>query len=186
MSYSPLRPTSRLIAVVLIAGLALTGCSTKKKGSAAGDLLAQGVAAQQANDFATAIKDYNAVLAKDPKNTSALFDLGLVAAAQGNSADAESNYRKALAIDPNLEPALYNLAILRTALGDRTGAVGIYRRAVAADPNSAAPLFNLGVLLRDLGRTAEGDADIAKARQLDPSLVNRSPGGAVGAGTKAR
>ncbi len=183
MSNRPLRPLAVAVAVLLVPLLTLSGCSTTKSSTGTGpNLLAQGVAAQQAGDLATASKDYNAVLQSDPKNTSALYDLGLIAQGQGNRAEAASDYGKALAIDPNLGSALYNLAIVRVALGDRGGAEGLYRKAIAADPNNPDPYFNLGVLLRDSGRTAEGDAEIAKADALDPALRGRSPGGALGPG----
>ena len=43
-------------------------------------------------------------------------------------------------------------------------------RAVDAEPSSAGAHFNLGTQLQRLGRTADGEAELEKAYELDPSL----------------
>ncbi len=132
------------------------------------------------------IKSFNDVLEKEPRNKYAFYNLGLIAQVSGDKPVAETNYRQAVSIDPKFTSALYNLAIVRKAVGDTTSAITFYRQAIAADPNNPAPHFNLGILLRATGDKALGDAEIAKAVELNPALASRvpveAPGGSGGSG----
>ncbi len=127
---------------------------------------------------------YRQALDDDGGNEIALYNLGLIAQADGKARQAERRYRAAIQADPDFTPALFNLAILRT--GDRAydEAADLYRQVVAIDPGNASAHLNLGFLLRDdLGRAAEGQAELDLAVELDPSLQDRlpAPAGAGGA-----
>ena len=93
-----------------------------------------------------------------------------IAQTGGQASEAETQYRLALAIDPKYGPALYNLAILRAADGATADALKLYREAIAANGKDANAHFNLGLLLRKTGDTKRGDAEIALAVLLNPSL----------------
>jgi Tfp pilus assembly protein PilF len=127
-----------------------------------------------AGKLAEAKADYEAVIRLDPQNKFAFYNLGLIAQTQHGSVEAESNYQLALTIDPSYEPALYNLAIVRTAAGDATGALDLYERAIAASPKDAKAHFNLGLLLRKIGKVTQGNAQVAAAVKLDPSLASQA------------
>lgn len=163
------------VAVALPAILALAaacGGSNPTAGASdpAGDALARGIAAHNANKLDEATKDYFEVLATDPKNKFAYYNLGQIARTQNKLAIAEGYYRSALETDPNYGPALFGLGAVRQAFGAVQDAVDVYRKDVAVEPNNAAAHYNLGILLRVQGNTAEGDAEIAKGMQLDPKL----------------
>jgi tetratricopeptide (TPR) repeat protein len=55
------------------------------------------------NDYAHAIADIGAVLAREPRHFGALSGLGLMLQEIGDDKDALEAYRQALAIDPHLE-----------------------------------------------------------------------------------
>ncbi len=170
--------TARLALAILLVVLA-AGCAGKSEAELANDFLQQGLDAHRAGDLVTAEKDYREALRHEPQNKYAYFNLGVIAQAQGRAAEAENDYRIALTIDQDFISPLFNLAILRTAANDTTEAIALYRHAVAVDASYAAAHFNLGLLLRRVGRTAEGDAEVAAARRLNPSLVD--PGASAGA-----
>jgi len=130
------------------------------------------VAAQKAGDYKTATTDYNKVLAADPKNYRALYDLGDVEQFQHLNSAAEANYRAALALYPNFELAMYNLATLVSS-SSPTEAEILYQQVIKLDPKNADAYFNLGYVLNGLGQKTQGQADIAKAIALDPSLKSR-------------
>jgi tetratricopeptide (TPR) repeat protein len=135
-----------------------------------GDALARGIAAHNANKLDEATKDYFEVLFNDPKNKFAYYNLGQIARTQNKLAIAEGYYRSALETDPNYGPALFGLGVVRQAFNSVQEAVDLYTKDIAIEPTNAAAHYNLGILLRIQGKTALGDAEIARAIQLDPKL----------------
>jgi tetratricopeptide (TPR) repeat protein len=85
------------------------------------------------------------------------------------------DYRIALTIDPNFVPALFNLAILRTSSGGDRESIDLYRQVIRIDEGYAAAHLNLGFLLLDNGQEREGNAELAMAVGLDPTLADRIP-----------
>ena len=71
----------------------------------------------KANDPDSAVKEFNAVLALDPKNAEAYANLGVIAFVEHDYPHAEQNLRKALAIDPSLVKTQALLAICERRLG---------------------------------------------------------------------
>jgi tetratricopeptide (TPR) repeat protein len=72
----------------------------------------------KANDPAFAVKEFNAVLALDPKNAEAYANLGVIAFFQRDYQKASAYLRKALAIDPSLVKTQALLGICERRLGD--------------------------------------------------------------------
>ena len=169
-----LRPRLRgfLIAAPFILALAACGGGTAptKAADPAADALARGIAAHNANKIDEATKAYFETLSTDPKNKFAFYNLGQIARVQDRLAIAEGYYRSALESDASYGPALFGLGVVRQAFNAVPEAIDLYRRDIAVEPNNAAAHYNLGILLRIQGKTAEGDAEIARAMQLDPQL----------------
>ena len=164
------------IALVLVAG----ACSSSSKTPAAGStgksasLLNKALQEQVAGNTAQAEKDYKAVIAADPQNKYAFYDLGLIYDNQGKNSLAEGQYSLALGIDAKYEPALYNLARLRALDGNTSGAITLYQQAIASNPKDANAHFNLGLLLRHTNKVAEGNAQVQTAVQLNPALASKA------------
>lgn len=150
----------------------LAACGTSKANAPTTDPLTAGLKAQLEGRTADAVKDYQAVLQKDPHNKYAYYNLGLIDQLAGRNDSAELNYRTALANDANFTPALYNLAILRTAPAPQE-AVDLYRHVITLTPGYAAAHLNLGFLLFSLKQQSEGKAELDKAVALDPSMGPR-------------
>ena len=163
-----------LAGVILCASAAFAACGGSGSGGTPGatDAFARGLQAQTAGKFDEATSAYYEVLSKDPKSSSALFNLGLIAHLQSRLVAAESYYRLALDTEPNNEKALFNLAIVRAnSSGGAPEAVTLYKKVIALDPNYADAHFNLALLLRSLGQTAEAQQEFATAQRLDPNRV---------------
>jgi tetratricopeptide (TPR) repeat protein len=75
----------------------------------------------KANDPASAAKEFDAVIALDPKNADAYANLGVIAFSQGDYQSAADHLRKAIAIDPSLAKSQALLGICEHRLGDRSG-----------------------------------------------------------------
>jgi tetratricopeptide (TPR) repeat protein len=72
----------------------------------------------KANDARSAVQEFEAVLALDPKNAEANANLGVIAFSQRDYRDASQYLRKALARDPSLVKAQALLGICERRLGD--------------------------------------------------------------------
>jgi len=167
----------RLVASVLLCGLALAACGgpASSGNETAADALNRGLAAHAAGKLDEAVAAYFTTLSKDPKNQFAYYNLGEIAQRQSRFVAAESFYRLALDLDPKMESALFNLAIVRTNAGATADAVALYKQVIAVNANNAAAHFNLGLLYRQLGQTADAQTELATAQRLDPKLVAPSP-----------
>ena len=168
------RVRSRLGVVTVLAGFGLvaSGCGGPSAATVAAQNLSAGISAQRAGHFATAIADYKKVLAAEPTNAYALFDLGDVDQFEHRDAAALKKYQAALAIDPTMVPALYNLATLVSSFSPNEARV-LYQQVIQQDPTDADAYFNLGYVMFTLGQRAAGIADINRAVTLDPSLRSR-------------
>lgn len=87
----------------------------------------QGVKAQTAGDLGAAVDAYEAALAADPRNRSAIIALAQVARAQGLPGKAIGLYREALVLEPNDVIALTGQG---EALADK-GALELAREKLA-------------------------------------------------------
>lgn len=153
----------------------VTTNSTSPATDAAAGLVEQGLAAQGAGRLDEARGLYQKAIDQDPTNKLAYYNLGVIYQQLNAVNDARAAYRHALQIDAKYQPALFNLAVLETPV-NRTEAVSLYQQILAINPNDANVHLNLGLLLKQMGRNSEGDAELAKALQLDPGLASRIPG----------
>ena len=135
----------------------------------------RGAAAQKAGRTDEAEQLYREVLAVNPNNKLALFNLGVAAQAAGRLDDAEPYYLNALKTDPAFLPALFNLAILRERLGRYEESEQTYRRILELSPDSVPAYINLGYLLAQMGRPEEARTMFDEAVRVDPTAAGRIP-----------
>jgi tetratricopeptide (TPR) repeat protein len=91
-----------LFAVLLNATVAMGAQSPSSTPALVHDHLRKAEAYLKANDRSSAAKEFEAVLALNPKNVEAYANLGVIAFVQQDCATASGDFRKALAIDPSL------------------------------------------------------------------------------------
>lgn len=137
-------------------------------------LLQNALALHAAGKLDQAAAAYKDVLAKDPKNKYAFYNLGQIAQSSGKLDEAIAQYQLSLAQDPNYYPALYNIGLAFAAKGDHATAIESLRKALVVQPKSAGAMFNLGTLLSADGKADEGTKLIADAIAIDPSLAPKS------------
>jgi tetratricopeptide (TPR) repeat protein len=92
-----------------------TLAATNGRGSAANLLL--GLIAFRANDLATAKREFEKMLAEDPNDVDALYNLALIAQQQDRYREAREGYLKVLGVAPTHLDARYNLAVLTQSIG---------------------------------------------------------------------
>ncbi|MFE5856145.1 tetratricopeptide repeat protein [Streptomyces sp. NPDC056500] len=148
---------------------------------AADALLESGLLQVRHQDIPNAKATFRRVLALDPKNKFAWYNLGVLAQNEGRQADAHHAYDAALKTDSSYTSALFNKALLLET-GDPDAALNLLRRAVAADPKASTAYFHIGETLARKGLDKQARAAYRQAVELDPSLRSHVPqafGGSV-------
>lgn len=129
-SFSSVAPESFTLAVARFGGnlshlvLAFFACALLAAAQAPNprsaevrDHLQRAFAYLKANDPNSAAKEFETVLATDPKNAEAYANLGAIAFLKRDCQNASPYLRKALAIDPSLSPSQALLGICESRLG---------------------------------------------------------------------
>jgi Tfp pilus assembly protein PilF len=168
---------SVLVASVVVALAACGGGTPSASTSVAADLAA-GLAALKAHQYTLATGEFDKVVAAQPKNTYALYDLGFIEQTLGQAAAARSYYEQVLAVQPTFDnsSAMYNLAVL-DATSDPVQSKTLYLDILRIYPHDWYVYFNLGKVLLTLHDKAGGDADINLAVRHVPALKHKEPAG---------
>ncbi|HVC63809.1 MAG TPA: tetratricopeptide repeat protein [Acetobacteraceae bacterium] len=124
------------------------------------------------NDPAAAEAVFLEALHHDPRNTTALSDLGVARDLQGNHAGAQEAYRKALGIDPQNSAAQVNLALSMAMSGSAAAAVRMLR-PIASNPGASRKLQqDLAAVLTMAGERDEAARILSK--DLSPEDVQQA------------
>jgi tetratricopeptide (TPR) repeat protein len=123
-------------------------------------------------NYQTAEKQYQTVLAKDPKNLDALSNLGVVYFRTGKIRSAESTLKKALAIAPHDDFVLTTLGIVHYRQSKFDDALKELRKAIELNPNSATAHNYLGITASQKGRQQEAEKEMLQAIAEDPNYAD--------------
>jgi tetratricopeptide (TPR) repeat protein len=157
---------------VMGAGCGSSGGSDASKNPRATFLAA--VELEKQGDLSDAAELFNKVIAVQPNNHVAYYNLGVIAQQQQNTAAALTQYGRALAINPRYVPALFNEATIYTT-SDPTRAISVFRRVVALQPVAPTAYLDLGKLEISHGQPKRGVKDLATALTQDSSLLPQIP-----------
>jgi Flp pilus assembly protein TadD len=122
--------------------------------------------------FRTAERQYQTILAEDPKNLDALSNLGVVYFRTGKIRSAESTLEKALAIAPNDDFVLTTLGIVHYRQSRFDDALKELRKAIEINPNSATAHNYLGITASQKGRQKEAEKEMLQAITEDPNYAD--------------
>jgi tetratricopeptide (TPR) repeat protein len=139
----------------------------------AGQYVSEGIRLAGEEKLAAAAEQFVKALQIDPRNTEALYNLGLIRMKWGDLNAAGDSFREVLRINPNHAAAQLRLASILTqfARDDQNyipKAQAAYARAIELDPNQPEAHFNLGYLAirqRDYHAAVN---EYQKAVALDP------------------
>jgi tetratricopeptide (TPR) repeat protein len=165
---------STLAVIALLAVATACGGSSSGAGANPALTLSAGLKLQAAGNFGQAAQLYQQVIAAQPKNAYAQYDLGVVDQATSNPVGALAAYGAALTINPKYVPALYNEATIYTVT-DPVLAISLYRQIVVLQPIASTAYLNLGFLEIKNGEAKQGVHDLAVAIQQDSTLLARVP-----------
>lgn len=134
-----------------------------------------GVVALQAGQAARAEAALRRAVKLLPEDHEAWTDLGRALVAQGRLDDAEAAVRRALEIAPDSARALTDLANLQMARADYEGAIASLRAAAKTAPEQPVIWSQMARAQQRLGRTAEAQKSLQRARELVPGVDAAAP-----------
>lgn len=159
----------KYLAVVMLAAIALTGCSSAEeenmRSSASEQLLRPKTKSSVTPDSEAAYEYYIKTLERDPDNGAARAALADILEKRGDLIGAEAQIDNALAIDSRNADWLRTKGKLQIRQNRYEAARETFVQAVEVAPNDSRALNGLGVSLDHLGRHAA--AQIIYRRALD-------------------
>jgi choline-sulfatase len=119
-------------------------------------------------DFASAVRRFDEVLARDPRNRFATLRSGVALLKKGDARAAADRLREAVKLDPDQAEAHYALADALTRAGDNAAAVPHWMEAARLQPRRTAAWSNLGTALGRAGRLEAAARAFGEALRLEP------------------
>jgi len=119
-------------------------------------------------DYDGAIAMCKDVLAKDPKDTNALYLMGMGYSKKQMYAEAIEALTQVVQLVPNFPPAQFELAICYQNQGDKDKALEHYQKTLKLDPNNPDAAYNAGLILFGMNSMGEALALFEKAVSLRP------------------
>jgi Tfp pilus assembly protein PilF len=129
---------------------------------------AEGVAALDAGDYATAERILQAIVEQNPAAHNAWLALAVVAMRAGAPDIAVARAQRAVELDRGNALYVNNLGIAYAEQGDLRAAEQTFRRALKIAPAYAGAHYNLAKALHKDGRLAESLVEYERAYALDP------------------
>jgi tetratricopeptide (TPR) repeat protein len=129
----------------------------------------RGIAYGKKGDNDRAIADFNEAIRLDPNYALAFFNRGIAYGKKGDNDRAIADYSEAIRLNPNVAMTFNNRGFLYFQKGDTRRAIADFDEAIRLDPKIALAFCNRGNAKLKIKETS-GNADIAKARQLDASI----------------
>lgn len=143
----------RVLVVSLLLAPAVFGQAPELDSAAA---ISEAIGLIDSRRFDEAIAKLNAVLAKEPGNDGARYELGLAYAAKGDNEQCLAALQPVASKAGSLQAgALAMIGNCFDSLGQREKAVEAYRLGLKLSPDESALLFNLAVTLGQTGKLDE-------------------------------
>ncbi len=119
-------------------------------------------------DPARAAQSYEAILAANPQDPGALFQLALLRVRQNRLQDAATLLERLVAVDPQSFQARSTLAQMLATLGKYEEAEAQFLAALELQPESERALVELAVLYERWGKSEQAAATYSKVLAINP------------------
>ena len=121
-----------------------------------------------AGKLAEAREEFNLVLAEEPRNTDALYNLSLLAGLEGRDEERAALLRQTVQIDNTHADALAGLGQIALEARDTAAAQGFFDRALAHDPSNLEALLGRGSILMSAKQWKAADEVLTRAVAAQP------------------
>jgi tetratricopeptide (TPR) repeat protein len=122
----------------------------------------------RAGDFDGAIAKLKPLLEKNPKDSNALYVLGMAYQKKAQWAEAEAAFLQVRELSPNFAAVHYQLGVCYQQAGEAEKALASYAKAMELDPANPDSAYNSGLILFSKSQAAEALALFEKALALSP------------------
>lgn len=141
------QPWTRSLLITPLLVAFATGSSASASSDTPRDpAISEGILLHDGGEYDKAIAKYREVLAREPRNVTALYEMALSYYAKKDLAAALEAAEAGVRFADPLRPALYVLiGNVRDEKGDSAGAIAAYRAGIKEDPKVAQLHLNLGV-----------------------------------------
>jgi tetratricopeptide (TPR) repeat protein len=124
--------------------------------------------------YALAVKDFDEVIKRNPKDIEAHNNRCWTLAAIGDLPSALKDCDEALRLSPGLADALDSRGLVNLKMGNAADAIRDYSEALQKNPQSASSLFGRGIARQRSG--VDGSLDLSTAKSMDPGIVKEFAG----------
>lgn len=128
---------------------------------------ADGIKALEAKDYPAAVELFNKVIAGEPKDYTAHFNLGFAYSMQEKYGDAIAQYKIVLELKPGLYDAQLNLGMCLYREKEFDAAIEQLKAAETQKPAELRPAYYLGLAFTATGKLAEAESELRKAASID-------------------
>ena len=108
------------------------------------------------------------VLAKNPKDSNALYLVGLSYSKKQMYAEAREALTQVVQLVPKFPPAYFELAVCYQNQGEKEKALECYQKTLELDANNPDAAYNAGLILFGLNRVDEALANFENALKVKP------------------
>ena len=131
----------------------------------------RGMIMAQANFFVTAKDEYDRAIKLDPTLAGAYYNRAVLSSDVLNElASAKADLDKAVELDPKFANSYLQRGVVNARMEEFGAAVADFDNAIRLQPTDALAYINRGYAKLARGQKAEGEADIAKAKSIDPDI----------------
>jgi Flp pilus assembly protein TadD/peroxiredoxin len=127
-----------------------------------------GVALFQHGYLEQAAESFRQVIAENPENAEAFYNLGTLYLRSNQPAEARQNLAQTVKLRPNYPEAWNNLGMLSAQEGQADEAIRDFRRSLELRPDYSTALLNLGNLYRRQGNFQESERLLLQALRISP------------------
>ena len=136
------------------------------------ELLIRAIVLQGEGKVDAAEELFQACLAQEPNDPSALYSLGVIYINRSDFGRASSFVERGVAAHPDHAPLWFLRGTVAQFAGDRQKALAHYDRALELNPGYTEVLINSGALLRELGSHHESLSRFQRILAIDPDNQN--------------
>ena len=127
-----------------------------------------GVALFQHGYLDQAEDSFREVIAGNPENADAWYNLGTLNLRRGNLEQARHDLEKSATLRPDYPEAWNNLGMIAAQQGNGEEAIRDFQRSLQIRPDFATALLNLGNIYRRSGNLDEAEKSLGRALELEP------------------
>ena len=136
------------------------------------ELIQRGIGARLTKDYGLALEELEKALRLEPRNSEALYELGVLYQEMDNPDKALNTFQQVLKL-PAPPVEVYNrISNIRFQQDDRQGAIDMLRQAVANDPGNARLHYFLGNAYRKQKTDGKAIESYIRAIQLEPDMAD--------------